>query len=41
MKFGVALPERLARAPLATRLADLPGAAAVLNEPVRFVVLAH
>ncbi|WP_431892596.1 DEAD/DEAH box helicase [Micromonospora haikouensis] len=37
LKFGVALPERLARATLAARLADLPGAAAVLAEPVRFV----
>ncbi|MEU8186689.1 DEAD/DEAH box helicase [Micromonospora carbonacea] len=36
LKFGVALPERLARATLAARLADLPGAAAVLAEPVRF-----
>ncbi|WP_431974177.1 DEAD/DEAH box helicase [Micromonospora haikouensis] len=39
LKFGVALPERLARATLAARLADLPGAAAVLAEPVRFVAL--
>ncbi|MBB5828256.1 DEAD/DEAH box helicase [Micromonospora carbonacea] len=39
LKFGVALPERLARATLAARLADLPGAAAVLAEPVRFAAL--
>ncbi|WP_343450077.1 DEAD/DEAH box helicase [Micromonospora oryzae] len=39
LKFGVALPERLARATVAARLADLPGAAAVLAEPVRFVAL--
>lgn len=41
LKFSVALPDRLARATLATRLADLPGAAAVLDEPVRFVALPH
>ncbi|WP_433316642.1 hypothetical protein ACQP0U_06430 [Micromonospora sp. CA-269861] len=40
LKFSTALPERLARATLAARLADLPGAAAVLDEPIRFVVLA-
>ncbi|MGC5289783.1 DEAD/DEAH box helicase [Micromonospora sp. DT231] len=40
LKFSTALPERLARATLAARLADLPGAAAVLDEPVRFVVIA-
>ncbi|GGO30364.1 DEAD/DEAH box helicase [Micromonospora parathelypteridis] len=39
LKFSTALPERLARATLAARLADLPGAAALLDEPVRFVVL--
>ncbi|MFI7660892.1 DEAD/DEAH box helicase [Micromonospora parva] len=39
LKFSSALPERLARATLAARLADLPGAAAVLGEPVRFVLL--
>ncbi|MFF0230427.1 DEAD/DEAH box helicase [Micromonospora sp. NPDC005254] len=39
LKFSSALPERLARATLAARLADLPGAAAVLDEPVRFVAL--
>ncbi|WP_433531873.1 DEAD/DEAH box helicase [Micromonospora sp. CA-263727] len=37
LKFGVALPERLAAATLAARLANLGGAAAVLAEPVRFV----
>ncbi|TQJ20798.1 ATP-dependent Lhr-like helicase [Micromonospora sp. A202] len=40
LKFSSALPERLARATLAARLADLPGAAAMLDEPVRFAVLA-
>ncbi|MEU4528043.1 DEAD/DEAH box helicase [Micromonospora ureilytica] len=40
LKFSTALPERLAQATLAARLADLPGAAEVLDEPVRFVVLA-
>ncbi|MEU1396957.1 DEAD/DEAH box helicase [Micromonospora zamorensis] len=39
LKFSSALPERLARATLAARLADLPGAAAVIDEPVRFVAL--
>ncbi|MFF0308147.1 DEAD/DEAH box helicase [Streptosporangium sp. NPDC004379] len=36
LKFSAALPERLAVATLATRLADLDGAAAVLGEPVRW-----
>ncbi|MGC4898088.1 DEAD/DEAH box helicase [Micromonospora echinospora] len=36
LKFGAALPERLAVATLAARLADLEAAAAVLAEPVRF-----
>ncbi|MGC4896395.1 DEAD/DEAH box helicase [Micromonospora sp. DT31] len=36
LKFGAALPERLAVATLAVRLADLDAAAAVLTEPVRF-----
>ncbi|WP_044886140.1 MULTISPECIES: hypothetical protein [Frankia] len=38
LKFNAALPPRLAEATLAARLADLDGAAAVLSEPVRFVV---
>jgi ATP-dependent helicase Lhr and Lhr-like helicase len=37
LKFSVALPERLAMATLAARLADLEGAASVLNEPTRFL----
>jgi len=37
LKFTEALPERLAVATLAARLADLDGAAAVLKEPVRFL----
>ncbi|WIM96996.1 DEAD/DEAH box helicase [Actinoplanes oblitus] len=37
LKFSVALPERLAVATLAARLADLEGAATVLAEPARFV----
>ncbi|WP_405984909.1 DEAD/DEAH box helicase [Streptomyces sp. NBC_00872] len=36
LKFGDALPPRLAEATLSTRLADLESAAAVLVEPVRF-----
>lgn len=36
LKFSEALPERLATATLAARLADLDGAAAALAEPVRF-----
>jgi ATP-dependent Lhr-like helicase len=36
LKFSAALPERLAVATLATRLADLDGAATVLREPTRF-----
>jgi ATP-dependent Lhr-like helicase len=35
LKFSAALPERLAVATLATRLADLPAARAVLAEPAR------
>jgi ATP-dependent helicase Lhr and Lhr-like helicase len=35
LKFSAALPERLAVAAVAARLADLDGAAAVLAEPVR------
>ncbi|MFI6131903.1 DEAD/DEAH box helicase [Micromonospora sp. NPDC051141] len=37
LKFGAALPERLANATVAARLVDLAGAAAVLAEPVRFI----
>jgi ATP-dependent Lhr-like helicase len=37
LKFNAALPERLAMATLAARLADLDGAATVLKEPTRFV----
>ncbi len=36
LKFSAALPQRLAEATLATRLADLGGAAAAIREPVRF-----
>ncbi|WP_433391096.1 DEAD/DEAH box helicase [Micromonospora sp. KLBMP9576] len=39
LKFSTALPERLARATLAARLADVPAAEIVLKEPVRFVAL--
>ncbi|MEV0580602.1 hypothetical protein [Streptomyces sp. NPDC050392] len=39
LKFGEALPTRLAQATLAMRFADLEGARAVLEEPVRFVIL--
>ncbi|MCL6669580.1 DEAD/DEAH box helicase [Streptomyces panaciradicis] len=38
LKFGVALPPRLAEATLAARLADLGGASAALRETVRFTV---
>jgi ATP-dependent Lhr-like helicase len=38
LKFNEALPERLATATLAARLADLDSAAHVLAEPVRFTV---
>ncbi|HUZ54486.1 MAG TPA: DEAD/DEAH box helicase [Streptosporangiaceae bacterium] len=38
LKFNEALPERLATATLAARLADLGSAARVLTEPVRFTV---
>jgi ATP-dependent Lhr-like helicase len=37
LKFNTALPERLAIATLAARLADLESAASVLREPARFV----
>jgi ATP-dependent Lhr-like helicase len=39
LKFNAALPDRLAVATLATRLADLEGATAALTTPVRFAVL--
>ncbi|MEU4966790.1 DEAD/DEAH box helicase [Streptomyces smyrnaeus] len=38
LKFSAALPERLAVATVAARLADFDGAAAALQEPVRFHV---
>jgi ATP-dependent helicase Lhr and Lhr-like helicase len=38
LKISEALPERLAIATLAARLADVDGASRVLSEPVRFVV---
>ncbi|MFI9275215.1 hypothetical protein ACIGXM_31560 [Kitasatospora sp. NPDC052896] len=37
LKFSAALPQRLAEATLAARLADLDHATHVLNEPARFV----
>jgi ATP-dependent helicase Lhr and Lhr-like helicase len=37
LKFSSALPKRLAEATLAARLADLPNATAVLEEPVQFL----
>lgn len=37
LKFSAALPSRLAEATLAARLADLPNATAVLQQPVRFL----
>ncbi|MEU6810356.1 hypothetical protein ABZ920_15450 [Streptomyces sp. NPDC046831] len=37
LKFGDALPPRLAEAKLSARLADLESAATVIAEPVRFV----
>ncbi|MGW0503286.1 hypothetical protein [Micromonospora sp. NPDC003241] len=36
LTFGAALPPRLAQATLAARLADLPGARAVLAMPTQF-----
>jgi ATP-dependent helicase Lhr and Lhr-like helicase len=39
LKFNTALPQRLALATLATRLADLPGALDVLRTPTRFVIV--
>jgi ATP-dependent helicase Lhr and Lhr-like helicase len=41
LKFNEALPERLATATLAARLADLDSAARVLTEPARFTVAAE
>ena len=38
-KFNEALPERLATATLAARLADLDSAVRVLAEPARFTVV--
>jgi ATP-dependent Lhr-like helicase len=38
LKFNSALPERLALATLATRLADLPAALDVLRTPARLVI---
>jgi ATP-dependent Lhr-like helicase len=38
LKFSAALPQRLAMATLAARLADVAGASAVLAEPVAFVL---
>jgi ATP-dependent Lhr-like helicase len=39
LKFSEALPERLATATLAARMADLDSGAMVLAEPVRFTVV--
>ncbi len=39
LKFNEALPERLATATLAARLADLSSAARVLTEPARFTIV--
>ncbi|MFI8081470.1 DEAD/DEAH box helicase [Kitasatospora sp. NPDC086009] len=39
LKFSAALPERLAMATVAARLADFPGASAALAEPVRLHVM--
>jgi ATP-dependent Lhr-like helicase len=39
LKFNEALPERLATATLAARLADLDSAARVLAEPARFTII--
>ncbi|MEU1463518.1 hypothetical protein ABZ467_23015 [Streptomyces sp. NPDC005727] len=38
LKFAEALPQRLAEATLAARLADEQGALRILAEPVRFLV---
>ncbi len=39
LKFNEALPERLASATVAARLADLDSAALVLEEPARFTIV--
>ena len=39
LKFNEALPERLAAATLAARLADLDSAVRVLAEPARFTII--
>jgi ATP-dependent Lhr-like helicase len=39
LKFSIALPERLAAATLAARLADLESAAFLLREPSRFMAI--
>ena len=39
LKFSAALPQRLAVATLASRLADIPAAQAVLAEPVQMTYL--
>ena len=39
LKFNEALPERLATATLAARLADIDSAARVLAEPARFTIV--
>ncbi|RJQ78836.1 DEAD/DEAH box helicase [Pseudonocardiaceae bacterium YIM PH 21723] len=41
LKFSAALPQELATATLAERLADIDGARVVIEEPIRFVVLEH
>jgi ATP-dependent Lhr-like helicase len=41
LKFSEASPQRLAVATLAPRLADLDGAASVLDEPTRFIMTAR
>ncbi|MFE9823659.1 DEAD/DEAH box helicase [Streptomyces sp. NPDC005791] len=41
LKFGEALPPRLAEATLAARMTDEEGAGAVLDEPARFLTLGH
>jgi ATP-dependent helicase Lhr and Lhr-like helicase len=39
LKFSEALPERLANATLAARMADLDSAVQVLAEPVRYTMI--
>jgi ATP-dependent Lhr-like helicase len=41
LKFSEALPERLATATLAARMADLDSAVQVLAEPARFIVVSE